>query len=91
MPSVPIPIREAKEPVDSGRPYLKPSNKKKGKKSKSQRARKPKGEKKPAQKRVHQEKSGKSSPQDMVPGQMGTQNHQNTSQKTSQVKGGTFS
>ena len=29
MPSVPIPIREAKEPVDSGRPYLKPSTKRK--------------------------------------------------------------
>ena len=27
MPSVPIPIRGAKEPVDSGRPYLKPSTK----------------------------------------------------------------
>ena len=29
MPSVLIPIREAKEPVDSGRPYLKPSTKEK--------------------------------------------------------------
>ena len=29
MSSVPIPIREAKEPVDNGRPYLKPSTKEK--------------------------------------------------------------
>ena len=50
MSSVPILIREAKEPVDSGRPYLKPSTKEKGKKSKSQKARKPKGEKKSARK-----------------------------------------
>ena len=83
MPSVPISFREAKEPNDSGRPYLKPSTKEeKGKKSKSQKARKLKGEKKPAPKRVRQEKSGKSSPQDMVPGQMGTQNYQDTSQNT---------
>ena len=27
MPSLPIPIRGAKEPVDSGRPYLKPLTK----------------------------------------------------------------
>ena len=29
MPYVPIPIREAKEPVDSGRPYLRSSTKEK--------------------------------------------------------------
>ena len=29
MPSGPMPIRGAKEPVDSGRPYLKPSTKEK--------------------------------------------------------------
>ena len=95
MPSIPIPTRGAKEPVDSRRPYLKPSRKEKrekeGKKSKSQKVRKPKGEKKPAPKKVRQEKSGKSSPQDMVPSQMGTQNYQNTFQKTFQVKRGTFS
>ena len=34
MPSVPIPIREAKEPVDSGRPYLKPSTKEEKKEEK---------------------------------------------------------
>ena len=34
MPSVPIPIREVKEPVDSERPYLKPSIKEEGKKRK---------------------------------------------------------
>ena len=61
MPSVPLPIRGAKEPVDSGRPYLKPSIKEKGKKSKSQKARKSKGEKKPKRKKkVPQEWSGKS-------------------------------
>ena len=38
MSSVLIPIREVKEPVDSGRPYLKPSTKEKGKKSKSQKS-----------------------------------------------------
>ena len=77
MPSVSMLIRGAKELVDSGWPYLKPSTKerKKEKKSKSQKARKPKDEKKPTQKEEHQEKSGKSSPRDMVPGQMGTQNH----------------
>ena len=48
MPFVLIPIRGAKEPIDSGRPYLKPSTKeKKRKKRKSQKARQPKGEKKP--------------------------------------------
>ena len=47
-----MPIRGAKEPVDSGRPYLKPSTKEeKGKKSKSQKVRKLKGEEKPARKR----------------------------------------
>ena len=50
MSSIPIPIREVEEPVDSGRPYLKPSTKEKEKKSKSQKAQKPKGEKKPASK-----------------------------------------
>ena len=50
MPSILVPIRGAKEPVDSGRPYLKPSTKEKGKKSKSQKARKLKGEEKPAPK-----------------------------------------
>ena len=51
MPSLLIPIRGAKEPVDSRQPYLEPSTKEeKGKKSKSQKARKPKGEKKPAPK-----------------------------------------
>ena len=50
MPSILILIREVKEPVDSGRPYLKPSTKEKGKKSKSQKVRKPKGEKKPVPK-----------------------------------------
>ena len=50
MSSVPISIREAKELDDSGRPYLKPSTKEKGKKSKSQKVRKPKGEKKLARK-----------------------------------------
>ena len=50
MSSILILIRKAKEPVDSGRPYLKPSTKEKGKKSKSQKAQKLKGEKKPAPK-----------------------------------------
>ena len=50
MSSVPILIREVKEHVDSGRPYLKPSTKEKGKKRKSQKAQKPKGEKKPTPK-----------------------------------------
>ena len=51
MPSVLIPIRGAKEPVDSGRPCLKPSTKEKGKISKSQKARKPKGKEKASAKR----------------------------------------
>ena len=93
MPSIPMSTRGAKEPVDSGRPYLKPSTKeKKGRKAKARKRLKPKGEEKPAQeKKVRQETSGESSPQGMVPGQMGTQNHQNTSQKRFQVKRGTFS
>ena len=45
MSSIPIPIREAKKPVDSRRPYLKPSKKEEGRK-KSQKVRKLKGEKK---------------------------------------------
>ena len=92
MSFVPIPIREAKEPVDSGRPYLKPSTKeKRKKKGKARKRESRKAKKKPAQKKVRQEKSSKSSLRDMVPGQMGTQNYQNTSQKTFQVKRGTFS
>ena len=93
MPSVLIPIKEVEEPVDSRRPYLKPSTKeKKGKKRKSQKkCESRKARKSQRQKKVRQEKSGKSSPRDMVPGQMGTQNHQNTSQNTFQVKRGTFS
>ena len=38
MPSIPIPIREAKEPVDSGRPYLKPSTKEEKQKLESAKA-----------------------------------------------------
>ena len=39
MPSLPIPIRGAKEPVDSGRPYLESSTKekKKGRKAKARK------------------------------------------------------
>ena len=51
MPSVPILIRGVKEPVDSGRPYLKPSTKEKREQRKSQKARQPKGEKSHAQER----------------------------------------
>ena len=92
MFSVPIPIREAKEPVDSRGPYLKPSRKRRREERKARKHESQKGEKKPrAKKKVRQEKSDKSSPWDMVPGHMGTQYHQNTSQKTFQVKGGTFS
>ena len=91
MPSIPIPIRGAKEPVDSGRPYLKPSTKeKREEKQKPKNVKAERREKASAKKRVRQEKSGKNSPQDMVPGHMGTQYHQNTSQKIFQVKGGTF-
>ena len=73
MPSVLVSFREAKEPDDSGRPYLKPS-KKKGKKRKNQKARKSKGEKKPKhKKKVRQEWSGKSSLQDTISGHTGTQ------------------
>ena len=92
MPFVPMPIRGAKEPVDSGRPYLKPSTKeKREEKQKPEKRKSWKTRKSQRQKKVRQEKSGKSSPQDMVPSQMGTQNHQNTSQNTFQVKRGTFS
>ena len=93
MPSVPISIRGAKEPVDSGRPCLKSSTKeeKKGRKEKARKRESRKARKSQRQKKVRQEKSGKSSPRDMVPSQMGTQNHQNTSQKIFQVKRGTFS
>ena len=79
MSSVLIPIREAKEPVDSGRPYLKPSKKEKEKnKEKPENATAERREKPRARKKVRQERSGKSSPRDMVPGHMGTQYHQNT-------------
>ena len=94
MPSVPMPTRGAKELVDSGRPYLKPSTKereKRGRKAKAKKRRSQKARKSQRQKKVRQEKSGKSSPWDMVPGHMGTQYHKNTSQKTFQIKKGTFS
>ena len=52
MPSVPIPIREAKEPVDSGRPYLKPSTKKKEEKEK------PKSAKAERQRKSHAQREG---------------------------------
>ena len=51
MPSIPIPIRGAKEPVDSRWPYLKPLIKEEGKKEKSQKAQKLKGKEKPRTKR----------------------------------------
>ena len=93
MPSLPIPIRGAKESVDSGRPYLKPSTKeeKREEKQKPKSTKAERREKANAKKKVRQEKGGKSSPQDIVPSQMGTQNYQNTSQNTFQVKRGTFS
>ena len=74
MPSVPISIREVKEPVDSGRPYLKPSTKEK-REEKARKRESQKVRKSQRQKKVRQEKSGKSSPRDMVPGHMGTQYH----------------
>ena len=73
MPSVPLSFREAKEPVDSGRPYLKPSIKEEGKKEKPESAKVERREKVKRIKKVRQERSGKSSLQDMVPGRTGTQ------------------
>ena len=81
MSSVPISIREAKEPVNSGRPYLKLSEKEEGKKEKPESAKAKRREKANARKKVRQERSSKSSLRDMVPGHMGTQYYQNTSQK----------
>ena len=76
MSSVPILIREAKEPVDSRRPYLKPSIKeKREEKEKSESAKTKRREKATRRKKVRQERSGKSSPWDMIPGHMGTQYH----------------
>ena len=76
MSSISIPIREAKEPVDSGRPYLKPSTKeKREEKKKSESAKVKRRKKATGRKKVRQERSGKSSLRDMVPGQKGTQNH----------------
>ena len=92
MPSLLIPIREVKEPVDSGRPYLKLSTKeKREEKQKPESAKAERRGKASAEKKVRQEKSDKSSPRDMVPGHMGTQYHQNTFQRIFQVKRGTFS
>ena len=89
MSSILIPIREAKEPIDSGRPYLKPSTKEKRKeKQKSESAKVERREKVTHKKKVRQEKSSKSSPRDMVPGHMGTQYHQNASQKNFKSKEG---
>ena len=51
MYSVPLSFREVKEPVDSGRPYLKSFNKRKREERKSKKARKPKGKKKSSAKR----------------------------------------
>ena len=50
MPSVLISFREAKEPDDSRRPYLKSLIKEEGKKGKAKKAQKSKGEKKPKRK-----------------------------------------
>ena len=76
MPSISIPIREAKEPIDSGRPYLKPSTKeKKEAKEKLESAKVKRQEKVTCRKKVHQERSSKSSPRDMVPSHTGTQYH----------------
>ena len=72
MPSVPISFREAKEPVDSGQPYLKPSIKEEGKKEKPESAKVERRVKAMHRKKVCQKKSGKNSPQDMVPGHTGT-------------------
>ena len=44
MPSLPILIREAKEPFDSGRPYLKPSTKEEKKKKEKQKSESAKAE-----------------------------------------------
>ena len=75
MSSVPISIREVKVPVDSGQPCLKPSIKEERKKEKSKSMKVERREKVTRRKKVRQEKSGKSSPRDMVPGRTGTQYH----------------
>ena len=72
MPSIPIPIREVKEPVDSRWPYLKPSKEKREVKEKSKSAKVERSEKAMRRKKVRQERSGQSSPQDMVPDHTGT-------------------
>ena len=51
MPSVPMPIREVKEPVDSGRTYLKPSTKKREEKQKPESAKAENREKASAKRR----------------------------------------
>ena len=51
MPSLLIPIRGAKEPVDSRRPYLKPSTKKREEKQKSESAKAERREKASAKRR----------------------------------------
>ena len=79
MPSVLVSIREAKEPDDSGRPYLKSMIKEEGKKEKPESVKVERRGKATRRKKVRQERSGKSSPRDMIPGHMGTQYHQNTS------------
>ena len=50
MPSVSILFREAKEPIDSGRPYLKSPDKRKGKKEKAKKPKSRKARKNQAQK-----------------------------------------
>ena len=53
MPSVPISFREAKEPIDSGQPYLKPSTKeKREEKEKPESAKAERQEKAKRQKKV---------------------------------------
>ena len=75
MPSVPVLLREAKEPVDSRRPYLKSLTKEEGKKgnARKRKSRKMRKSQSAKRKKVRQERSSKSSPQDTVPSRMGTQ------------------
>ena len=74
MPSVPLSFREVKEPVDSGRPYLKSlTREKREEKEKLESAKAERREKVMPKNKIRQEKSSKSSSWDMVPGHMGIQ------------------
>ena len=91
MSSIPIPIRETEEPVDSGWPYLKPSTKEKmEEKQKPESAKVERLEKAKRKRRNAKRRAVKVLHRTWFLVKWVPQNYQDTSQNTFQVKRGTF-